>query len=168
LAEIVEKKGPGKWEEIAAELGTNRTIAQCFSKYMAHKNNTLSKRKFTKEEDKRLVDAVKLFGNWNWQQVASVMDNRTGQQCLHRWSKSLDPAIKRTPWTQQEDQILTNTVKIYGAGNWRKIQRFVKGRTDVQCRERWMNILHPSLNRTKLTDEVCCVDQHDESTNTFT
>ena len=45
-------------------------------------------------------------------------------------------------------------VKAYGHGNWAKIQRHVPGRTDVQCRERWANVLNPELNLRPWTAEV--------------
>jgi len=44
-------------------------------------------------------------------------------------------------------------VKAYGAKNWSKIQGHIKGRTDVKCRERWVNVLNPSLTRSKWTPE---------------
>lgn len=156
LAELVEKTGlfSGQWERIANELGTNRTISQCFSHYMYEKNNAHARSlKWTKEEDRKLTDAVKLFGNCNWQQVADILGDRTGQQCLHRWQKSLNPVIKRQRWNAEEDALLQRAVHLYGAGNWTKIQRLIPGRTDMQCRERWVNILQPSINRGQFTQE---------------
>lgn len=121
---------------------------------MYEKNNTHARSlKWTKEEDKKLTDAVKLFGNCNWQQVANILGDRTGQQCLHRWQKSLNPVIKRQRWNADEDALLQRAVQLYGAGNWTKIQRLIPGRTDMQCRERWVNILQPSINRGQFTQE---------------
>lgn len=45
--------------------------------------------------------------------------------------------------------MLEISVKAYGPGNWAKVRQHVPGRTDVQCRERWVNILDPSLNLGK-------------------
>lgn len=156
LSNIVNEIGlfSGQWERIANELGTNRTISQCFSHYMYEKNNSHARSlKWSKEEDQKLTDAVKLFGNCNWQQVADILGERTGQQCLHRWQKSLNPVIKRQRWNTEEDTLLERAVHLYGAGNWTKIQRLIPGRTDMQCRERWVNILQPSINRGQFTQE---------------
>lgn len=121
---------------------------------MYEKNNAHARSlKWTKEEDKKLTDAVKLFGNCNWQQVADILGDRTGQQCLHRWQKSLNPVIKRQRWNTEEDALLQRAVHLYGAGNWTKIQRLIPGRTDMQCRERWVNILQPSINRGQFMQE---------------
>lgn len=156
LSQLVDEIGlfSGQWEQIAEQLNTNRTISQCFAHYMAEKNHASAKQlKWTPEEDKQLTEAVKIFGNCNWQQVASLLPGRTGQQCLHRYSKSLHPNIKRSKWTAEEDDLVRRAVQLYGMGNWTKVRRLVPGRTDMQCRERWCNILHPSVNRTPLSEE---------------
>lgn len=38
-------------------------------------------------------------------------------------------------------------------GNWVQIEKHVPGRTDVQCRERWVNVLDPKVAFTKWTPE---------------
>ncbi len=50
--------------------------------------------------------------------------------------------------------MLTFAVKAYGNRNWIQIQQHVPGRTDVQCRERWVNVLDPDLNNEPFTPEV--------------
>lgn len=44
-------------------------------------------------------------------------------------------------------------VTLFGAKNWHKIAQFVPGRTQPQCRERWVNSLDPKVNRGKWTKE---------------
>ncbi|KAG2211212.1 hypothetical protein INT47_006331 [Mucor saturninus] len=155
LAQLVEELGlNGQWERIARELNTNRTISQCFSHYMAAKHHESTKSlKWTEEDDTKLGAAIKTYGDCNWQLIASVMEGRTGQQCLQRWTKSINPAINRSKWTTEESEILERAVQLYGQGNWTKIQRLLPGRTDMQCRERYCNIMTPALVRTKLTDD---------------
>ncbi|CAG8441594.1 7253_t:CDS:10, partial [Scutellospora calospora] len=150
LLEIAEQNNGRNWQKIALELGTNRTAAECFKQYNKQSSDP---RKWTKEEDDILIRAVDLYGEKNWQQVAHCLDNRTGQQCLHRWTKTLNPAIRRGRWKKEEDEALRNAVSIYGAGNWVKVQQYVLGRTDVQCRERWMNVLNPSIKKDSWTSE---------------
>ena len=81
------------------------------------------------------------------------MPGRTGQQCLHRWQKSINPTIRRARWTAEEDARLTTAVSLYGH-SWARVRFHVPGRTDVQCRERWMNILNPDLHRAPWTAAV--------------
>jgi len=103
--------------------------------------------KWTAEEDKQLREAVRRYGQKNWQQVAHCLKDRTGQQCLHRWQKTLNPDIRRGRWSPTEDMRLTLAVKAYGRSpRWVMVQKHIPGRTDVQCRERWVNIINPALN----------------------
>ena len=150
----MEKHGIyGQWELIAKEHGSNRSASQCFSRYQSERNTSHSKKKWTEEDDASLREAVALLGEGNWQQTASMLGNRTGNQCLQRWMKSLNPAIRRGKWTLQEDETLRRAVNFYGVGNWNKIQQHLPGRTDMQARERWTNILDPSLTFTPFTAE---------------
>ncbi|KAL1929103.1 hypothetical protein VTP01DRAFT_2162 [Rhizomucor pusillus] len=154
LKQLVEKHGShGRWEDIARELPTSRTVSQCFSHYQSLQNNKAVKQKWTKEDDEALRNAVRQIGDRNWQQIAAMLGNKTGQQCLQRWHKSINPAIRRCRWTQQEDAALMAAVQVYGVGNWNKVQRHIAGRTDMQCRERYTNALDPSLTRDPMTDE---------------
>ena len=43
----------------------------------------------------------------NWKKVASHLPGRSEVQCLHRWSKVLNPDIIKTPWTKE---VLQNAV----------------------------------------------------------
>ncbi|KAL6074235.1 Transcription factor MYB3R-1 [Balamuthia mandrillaris] len=153
LLELAKKYKGHDWETIARELGTNRTPVQCFKRYQRSLNTNMMRSKWTEEENKTLVEAVKRYGEKNWQQVANCLEGRTGQQCLHRWQKTLNPEIRRGRWTAHEDMLLTLAVKAYGHKNWIKIQSHVPGRTDVQCRERWMNVLNPGVNNGPWTNE---------------
>ena len=42
---------------------------------------------------------------------------------------------------------MRSAVQIHGKKNWKAIKEFVPGRTDSQCRERYLNVLDPNLNR---------------------
>ncbi|CEG78562.1 hypothetical protein RMATCC62417_13147 [Rhizopus microsporus] len=143
----------GQWETIANELGTNRTISQCFSRYMADKHARGQHRKWTPELDALLEKGVRMFGDQNWQHVASMFGNKSGQQCLQRWRKATSPAIVKKRWTPEEDDMLKRAMQLYGVGNWRRIQRLVPGRTDMQCRERYVNKHDESIRRDRITAE---------------
>ncbi|KAJ1970095.1 hypothetical protein IWQ62_000201 [Dispira parvispora] len=153
LQSLVSEQGPRNWPAIATSLETNRTAAQCFRKYQEILQAKTPKRKWTPEEDELLREAVQIYGEKNWQQIAYVMESRTGQQCLHRWTKSVNPVIRRGRWAPEEDEALLTAVDIYGEGNWRQVQHYVQSRTDVQCRERYCNVLHPRINQGPWTKE---------------
>ncbi|KAJ6677063.1 SNRNA-ACTIVATING PROTEIN COMPLEX SUBUNIT 4 [Salix viminalis] len=151
---IVQEKGVTNWFDIAVSLGTNRTPFQCLSRFQRSLNARILKREWTKEEDAQLRAAVETYGERDWQFVASTLEGRAGTQCSNRWKKTLHPAIRRVGrWTLDEDKRLKVAVKLFGPKKWDKIAQFVPGRTQVQCRERWVNCLDPSMNRDEWTEE---------------
>ncbi|KAJ6882222.1 hypothetical protein NC651_028739 [Populus alba x Populus x berolinensis] len=57
-------------------------------------------------------------------------------------------------WTEEEDRILTDHVKVHGKGKWNQIAK-VTGlkRCGKSCRLRWMNYLSPSVKRGVFSEE---------------
>lgn len=163
LLKLAKTNEEHKWVEIAQQLQTNRTAMQCFMKYQRGLNPSLVASKWTPREDETLRLLTERFGTRNWQQVALHLPLRTDNQCFHRWMKSVNPSIKSGRWTPEEDLRLRYSFKAFGSGNdplvgkqnvkWSSIARFVEGRTDIKCRERWMNILNPQVTKGKWTKE---------------
>ncbi|KAM0021287.1 putative transcription factor MYB-HB-like family [Helianthus debilis subsp. tardiflorus] len=154
LLHIVSNRGISNWIEIASELNTNRTPFQCLSRFQRSLNASIIKNEWTPSEDEELRKAVAEYGETNWQLVASTLEGRTGTQCSNRWKKSLNPQRERVgKWDPYEDKCLKVVVRLFGAKNWNKIAKFVPGRTQVQCRERWVNCLDPCLNMDEWTEE---------------
>jgi hypothetical protein len=111
-------------------------------------------KKWNQEEDKILRKAILYYGPKNWQQISYCLDGRNNSQCFHRWMKGIDPKIKRDKWSFEEDLTLGISLnKIYQKKKWSKIANHLLGRTDIQCRERWCNILDPSLEDVEWTNE---------------
>ncbi|KAH9802086.1 Myb domain-containing protein 4r1 [Citrus sinensis] len=151
---IIQEKGITDWFDIAASLGTNRTPFQCLARYQRSLNACILRREWTKEEDEQLRIAVEAYGESNWQSVASTLKGRTGTQCSNRWNKTLHPSRERQGrWNPDEDQRLIVATMLFGPRNWKKIAQFVPGRTQVQCRERWVNSLDPSVKRSEWTEQ---------------
>ena len=68
--------------------------------------------------------------------------------------KGINPKIRRDKWSFEEDLTLGVALsKIYQKKKWSKIANHLLGRTDIQCRERWCNILDPSLEEVEWTNE---------------
>ncbi|XP_061337263.1 uncharacterized protein LOC133284279 [Gastrolobium bilobum] len=59
-------------------------------------------------------------------------------------------------WTEEEDNLLIETVKKHDGKNWKKIggcATYLPGRTDVQCLHRWQKVLNPDLVKGSWTEE---------------
>lgn len=110
-------------------------------------------KRWTKEQDQQLTDAVKEYGEKNWKAIAERVPGRSDSQCLHRWTKVLNPKIRKGLWTAEEDQKLTRLVAESGPKGWTKIALQLPGRIGKQCRERWHNHLDPNIKRGPFSPE---------------
>ncbi|XP_038987867.1 myb-like protein L [Phoenix dactylifera] len=151
---VVQERGIYNWIDISVALGSHRTPFQCLARYQRSLNPHILNKDWTEDEDAKLHAAVESFGDNNWQIVSSNLEGRTGPQCSNRWRKSLNPDRRKVGrWSVDEDKRLKVAVMLFGAKNWNKIAQFAPGRTQVQCRERWLNCLDPSLNLKGWTEE---------------
>ncbi|CAL9106971.1 Myb-like DNA-binding domain [Musa troglodytarum] len=66
--------------------------------------------------------------------------------------------MRRGPWTEQEDLQLAWFAALFGERRWDFIAK-VSGlnRTGKSCRMRWVNYLHPSLKRGRMTPQEECL-----------
>ncbi|KAK2422350.1 myb domain protein 3r-4 [Trifolium repens] len=148
---IVQEKGIRNWFDIAVSLATNRIPFQCLARFQRSLNSSMINSEWTEEEDAQLCSAVAYFGDSNWQNVASVLERRTGTQCSNRWKKSICP-VRKGSFTPEEDERLTVAVMLFGR-KWNQIAKYVPGRIQSQCRERYLNSLDPSLKWGGWTEE---------------
>lgn len=81
-----------------------------------------------------------------------VSEDATAQQCQQRYSRTLDPNIKRGAWTEDEDARLRLAVTVHG-NSWIEIAEVIHGRTNEQCRDRWSDKLNPTLMKGRWTNE---------------
>ena len=72
------------------------------------------------------------------------MTRKSAKQCKARWYEWLDPAIKKTEWTREEDEKLLHLAKIFPT-QWRTIAPIV-GRTPPQCLERFNKLLAQGIH----------------------
>jgi S-ribosylhomocysteine lyase LuxS involved in autoinducer biosynthesis len=97
-------------------------------------------RSWTTKEDAKLTEAIKKIGK-KWVAVAAMVPGRTDNQCRRRWVHTLDTAGKTAgQWNGEEDTQLTEAVKEHGK-KWVAVAAMVPGRTDNQCRSRWVRTL---------------------------
>jgi hypothetical protein len=141
LTEAVKKHG-NNWVTVA-ELVSGRTNSQCYQRWVDTLNLSDGKRgKWTPAEDAKLAEAVKKYGK-GWVAAAKLVPGRTHKQCRKRWVNTLNFINKKKgKWPPAEDAKLTEAVKKYGK-DWVAVAKLVPGRTNMQCRYRWVNTLDP-------------------------
>ena len=90
-------------------------------------------------EDEILKAAVMKYGLNQWGRVASLFAKRSSRACKARWYEWLDPNIKKTEWSREEDEKLMRLARLMPT-QWRTIAPMV-GRTAAQCLERYERLL---------------------------
>uniref|UniRef100_A0A8C0G387 snRNA-activating protein complex subunit 4 n=1 Tax=Chelonoidis abingdonii TaxID=106734 RepID=A0A8C0G387_CHEAB len=149
LKEIAAKHNCLDWQTIAQELGTNRSAFQCLQKFQAY-NKDFKRKEWTKEEDQmllQLVQEMRVGSHIPYKKIAYYMEGRDSMQLLYRWTKRVDPSLKKGFWTPEEDAKLLAAVAKYGERDWYKIRTEVPGRSDAQCRDRYLNALHHDVKK---------------------
>ena len=116
-ADVAWRNADGKTAfDLASELEIKVLIAR------AEKAPPVRKVTWTKEEDETVVRLVGVYGPTHWAAIASNLPGRNGKQCRDRWHQQLDPNIKRDPWTEEEDRVLTEAVHELGS-KWTEISK---------------------------------------------
>ena len=126
-------------------------------------------KKWSKDEDDRLEEGVKLYKLPNWKLIAKHVGSRSNKMCAQRWRYSLRPEIKlvtKGKWTKEEDDKLRQILSKHDCKNERTwdIASEAMGftRNGIQCRERWKNFLDPSLRFGAWTadEDKCLMNLH--------
>ena len=95
------------------------------------------KLKFSAMDDQKLKDLIKLYGDQDWNFIASQMKDRNSRQCKERWEYYLSPTVNNGPWTQEEDDLLIEKFNELGS-KWKEIAKFFKFRTNTNVKNRWL------------------------------
>ncbi|KAJ1968044.1 hypothetical protein IWQ62_001484 [Dispira parvispora] len=140
-------------------LGETTGSSDCFRSFTGSSsdgspNKHKARAAWTKTEDDALREAVKVYGAHadNWPLIAKAVPGRGNKSCRKRWFHTLDPELRRGPWTSEEDAQLRRAVEQYGQ-LWSQVARTIPGRRDDQCAKRWREALDPNIDRTQWTPE---------------
>lgn len=83
----VVKYGTDNWQAVAQFLGSGRNRSQCSQRWTRGLNPKISKKAWTTEEEKKLEELVKKYGEKNWARIASIMGNRSDVQCRYHYKQ---------------------------------------------------------------------------------
>uniref|UniRef100_A0A0E0LGZ2 Uncharacterized protein n=1 Tax=Oryza punctata TaxID=4537 RepID=A0A0E0LGZ2_ORYPU len=142
------------WQLVSASMD-GRTGNQCSNRWRKTLNPERSRvGRWSLDEDKRLMVAVKLFGSGSWNKIAQFIPGRTQSQCNERWRNVLDPDIDLGEWRPEEDSILLASVDEFGPC-WSKIAGAkIPHRTDNMCLRRWRKLCQDKLPSVKAAQQI--------------
>lgn len=153
LKVIAERFNKQNWDEIAKELGTNRSGFQCCVQYQTHVPQNVNR--WTKEEDKellRVIDTFKVKDHIPWKKVVWNFEGRSLRQCQERYFYHL-VNIKKGSFSMQEDYVL---VYLFSKlKNFRKVAQLFPNRVPPQIRSRYEYLVKISMPKfSKEEDEL--------------
>lgn len=149
-----ENPTPSRWHAIAKHVPT-RTNKDCRKRWFAKMASDVVKGGWAPDEDERLVKGIEKYGT-RWSLVASVVQTRNSDQCAKRWTDTLNPAIDRTSWTPESDELLLRAVTEHGKVWTKIVKTYFPGRTGLAAKNRYNSITR--FNKTHRVDNSAGAD----------
>ena len=106
---------------------------------------------WTNVEDEILKAAIAKYGLNQWSRVSSLLTRKNAKQCKLRWQEWLDPRIRKSDWSPEEDRKLLNLAKLR-PNQWSSISLMLN-RTANQCIERYQELLADYTGQNDAADD---------------
>ncbi|XP_040990749.1 transcription factor WER-like [Juglans microcarpa x Juglans regia] len=107
--------------------------------------NEYKKGLWTEEEDRILMDYIRVHGKGKWNRIAKMSGlKRGGKSCRLRWINYLSPSVKRGGFSEEEEDLIIRLHNLLG-NRWSLIAGRVPGRTDNQVKNHWNTHLSKKL-----------------------
>ncbi len=101
-------------------------------------------RTFTRQDDLKIIELVEIYG-LNWVAIANNFPGFKAEALEERYYNKLDPKLKRTKFTEEEDEKIINLYLKFG-NNWKEISNYFEDRNANMIKNRFYSFLKKKRN----------------------
>ena len=101
-------------------------------------------RSFTRQDDLKIIELVEIYGT-NWELVSKNFPYFTAEMLEERYNNKLDPKLKRTKFTEEEDEKIVALYSKFG-NNWKEIASYFPDRNANMIKNRFYSFLKKKNN----------------------
>ena len=101
-------------------------------------------RSFTRQDDLKIIELVEKYG-LNWEIISKNFPDFTPEILEERYNNKLDPKLKRTKFTEEEDEKIVALYSKFG-NNWKEIAFYFPDRNANMIKNRFYSFLKKKNN----------------------
>ena len=136
------------WKKISKVLKT-KSPQQCVYRFKKLITKSLNV-KWIRSEDIKLIELIENFG-YDWDLFTKLL-NKPKDAIINRYKTKLDPKLKRSKFSDEEDNMIIKLYKKYG-NKWNQICKFLPNRNSEMIKNRYYSYIRKNLknNHSKVT-----------------
>ena len=142
------------------QLIPTKSYNQIVSRIKKYESRNKTKQ-YSRQDDLKIIEYVDLYGK-NWKKIALFFPGSTPEMLENRYKNKLDPKLKRTKFTKEEDEKVLALYNQFG-NKWKEIASFFPDRNVTMIKNRFYSYLK---KKVYLNNNSCNSNNSDANSNT--